>query len=105
MSEGIDTSAFPPMEPEMVAPAVAWLSHESCSVPGEMLVAMGGRIARAYVAETPGVYQPHWTADDVAARMDEIRDTSRPVIFPPVPDGQLEHLRFGFKMIGTHQAS
>ncbi|MET0239533.1 MAG: SDR family NAD(P)-dependent oxidoreductase [Sphingobium sp.] len=99
MSEGIDTSKFPPMEPEMVAPAVAWLAHEDCSVSGEMLVAMGGRVARAFVAETPGVYRPEWTVEDIAADIGAIRDTSAPVIFPPVPDGQLEHLLYGFGMI------
>lgn len=104
MSEGIDTSAFPPMEPEMVAPAVAWLAHETCAISGEMLVAMGGRVARAFVAETPGVYHPSWTIEQIAAEMETIRDTSRPVIFPPVPDGQLEHLMYGFAMIRKGEA-
>jgi NAD(P)-dependent dehydrogenase (short-subunit alcohol dehydrogenase family) len=98
MSEGIDTSQFPPMEPEMVAPAVAWLSHEDCSISGEMLVAMGGRIGRAYMAESKGVYHPSWTVEQVAAEIDAIRDIGDPKLFPPVPDGQLEHLMFGFQM-------
>ncbi|MET0589173.1 MAG: SDR family NAD(P)-dependent oxidoreductase, partial [Novosphingobium sp.] len=98
MSEGIDTSQFPPMEPEMVAPAVAWLSHEDCSISGEMLVAMGGRIGRAYMAESKGVYHPSWTVEQVAAEIDAIRDNSDPKLFPPLPDGQLEHLLFGFQM-------
>jgi NAD(P)-dependent dehydrogenase (short-subunit alcohol dehydrogenase family) len=99
MSEGIDTSAFPPMEPEMVAPAVAWLAHEDCSVSGETLVAMGGRIARAYLAESPGLYQPSWTVEDVAAQIETIRSTADPLVFPPVPNGQLDHLLYGFQMI------
>lgn len=98
MSEGIDTSQFPPMEPEMVAPAVAWLAHEDCSISGEMLVAMGGRIGRAYLAESRGVYHPSWTVEQVAAEIGAIRDNSDPVSFPPVPDGQLDHLLFGFGM-------
>ena len=56
MAEGIDTSAYPPMGADLVAPAVGWLAHESCSITGEMLVAIAGRIARAYIAETAGVY-------------------------------------------------
>lgn len=98
MSEGVDTSAFPPMEPDMVAPAVAWLAHESCSISGEMLVAMGGRVGRAYLAESPGVYHPSWTIEQIAADMDKIRSTDGPVIFPLVPNGQLDHLIYGFKM-------
>jgi NAD(P)-dependent dehydrogenase (short-subunit alcohol dehydrogenase family) len=98
MSEGIDTSQFPPMDPDMVAPAVAWLAHESCSISGEMLAAMGGRVARAYLAESPGVYHPSWTPEQVAADIDAIRSTADPLIFAPVPDGQLDHLLYGFGM-------
>lgn len=99
MSEGIDTSKFPPMEPEMVAPAVAYLCHESSTVSGEMLVAMGGRVARAFVAESRGVYHPSWTIEQVADEIAEIRRTDAPVVFPPVPQGELDHLLYGFGMI------
>lgn len=98
MSEGIDTSKFPPMDPELVAPAVAYLCHESCAVTGEMIVAMGGRVARAYVAETPGVHRPSWTVEQVASEIDAIRDASAPLIFAPVPQGELDHLLYGFGM-------
>ncbi|RYE51746.1 MAG: SDR family NAD(P)-dependent oxidoreductase, partial [Rhizobiaceae bacterium] len=98
MSEGIDTSKFPPMEPELVAPAVAWLSHEDCSISGEMLVAMGGRVARAFVAESEGVFRKNWTIEDVAADIDAIRAAETPLVFTPVPHGELDHLLFGFDM-------
>jgi NAD(P)-dependent dehydrogenase (short-subunit alcohol dehydrogenase family) len=99
MSEGIDTSKFPPMEPEMVAPAVGYLCHESCSVSGEMLVAMGGRIARAFIAESPGVYHPSWTIEQVADELGAIRQADQPLVFPPSPQGELDHLLYGFGMI------
>ena len=99
MSEGIDVSKFPPMEPEMVAPAVAYLCHESSTVSGEMLVAMGGRVARAFVGESRGVYRPDWTIEQVAADIAEIRRTDAPVVFPPAPQGELDHLLYGFGMI------
>ncbi len=98
MSEGIDTSNFPPMEPDMVSPMVAWLCHERCEISGEMFVAMGGRMARAFIAENHGVFRPHWTVEQVAEDIAQIRDTTEPIIFQPVPDGQLDHLRFGFAM-------
>jgi NAD(P)-dependent dehydrogenase (short-subunit alcohol dehydrogenase family) len=98
MSAGIDTSKFPPMEPEMVAPAVAWLAHESCSISGEMLVAMGGRVARAFIAESEGVYRPEWSIEDVAGQIDAIRAAEKPLVFAPVPQGELDHLLFGFGM-------
>lgn len=96
MAEGLDTSAYPPMGSELVAPAVGWLAHESCSVTGELFVAIAGRLARAFVAETPGVYQPSWSIEDVAAQLDAIRDDTTPLVFPPVPDGHTDHIRYGF---------
>jgi len=99
MAEGLDTSAYPPMEPELVAPMVGWLAHESCSVSGEMLVAIAGRMARIYLAETPGAYRPAWSIEQVAERMPAIRDTSTAAwIFPPVPSGQMDHIRRSFEM-------
>ncbi len=98
MAQGIDTSLYPPMGPDLVAPAVAWLAHESCSITGEMLIAIGGRIARAVIAESPGVYQPSWSIEEVDAQMAAIRDMTEPVIFPVVPDGHADHIRFSFEM-------
>ncbi|OBB81326.1 SDR family NAD(P)-dependent oxidoreductase [Mycolicibacterium peregrinum] len=96
MAEGLDTSAYPPMGADLVAPAVGWLAHETCSVTGEFLVAIAGRIARAVVAESPGVYQPSWTVEEVGEQIDRIRDVSEPVIFPVVPDGHADHIRYSF---------
>ena len=98
MSEGIDTSQFPPMEPDMVAPLVAWLCHESCEVTGELLISAAGRMARAWTAESPGVYQPQWTIEQVAAQWSAIRDMSAPLHFPPAPSGHLDHLLHSFAM-------
>lgn len=98
MAEGLDTSQYPPMGPELVAPLVAWLSHESCSVTGEIMSAMAGRLARIYLAETPGVYKPAWSIESVSDQMQAIRDTGTPWVFPPVPSGQMDHIRRSFEM-------
>lgn len=98
MAEGLDTSAYPPMDPELVAPAVGWLAHESCSVTGEWLVAIAGRIAMAYAAETRGVYRGQWSIEDVDREMDAIRDRSQTVTFDVVPSGQAEHIGYSFGM-------
>jgi NAD(P)-dependent dehydrogenase (short-subunit alcohol dehydrogenase family) len=98
LSEGRDTSAFPPMTPEMVAPAVAWLAHESCTLNGEMLVSLAGRVAKAFVVETQGVYQPSWTIEDIAARMNAISEADETVRFPALPSGFNDHLGYSFAM-------
>ncbi len=98
MAEGLDTSAYPPMPPDLVAPVVGWLAHEQCSISGDILVSMAGRVARAFVAESPGVYQPEWTMEQVAEQLPAIRSTDAPEVFAPVPSGQVDHIRYSFKM-------
>ncbi|HEY7053904.1 MAG TPA: SDR family NAD(P)-dependent oxidoreductase [Mycobacterium sp.] len=98
MAEGLDTSAYPPMGPELVAPTVAWLAHESNTATGEVFVAIAGRVAKLVIAETPGVYRSSWTVEDVAEQMPAIRDDSAPVSFPAVPDGHADHIRYSFAM-------
>lgn len=98
MAEGRDTSAYPPMGPELVAPAVGWLAHESCSITGEMLISIAGRVAKAYVAESRGLYQHAWTIEDVAAQMQAISDPANPLVLAPVPSGHADHIGFSFEM-------
>jgi NAD(P)-dependent dehydrogenase (short-subunit alcohol dehydrogenase family) len=90
---------FPPtMAPAMVAPVVAWLAHERCSISGEMLVSIGGRVARAFVGETPGRFQQDWSIEDVDRHIDEIRDAREPWILPVVPHGHSDHIARSFAM-------
>lgn len=103
MAEGIDTSTYPPMGAELVAPVVGWLAHESCSVTGEVFIALAGRVARAVIAETPGVCRPSWTIEDVGSHLDAIRYAQAPLIFPVVPDGHNQHIRYSFDL--AHHAN
>ena len=98
MADGRDTSTYPDMNPDLVAPVIGWLAHESCAVNGEMFVSMAGRFARAFVAETPGIYQPSWTMEEVVERADEVRRTDNPVIFSIVPKGLGGHIEYSFQM-------
>lgn len=96
MADGLDTSLYPPLGPELVAPAVAWMSHEDCSISGEMITAGGGRIARCFIAETTGVYRPSWTVDEVDAAMDAIHDKQEVLDFGL--HGHVGHLTHSFAM-------
>jgi NAD(P)-dependent dehydrogenase (short-subunit alcohol dehydrogenase family) len=97
MADGIDTSAYPAMGAELVAPVVGWLAHESCSVTGEMFIALAGRVARAVIAEAPGVCRPSWTVEDVGEYLEAIRKVEAPLVFPVVPDGHGQHIRYSFE--------
>ncbi len=97
MADGLDTTQYPPMGPELVSPVVGWLAHESCSITGEMLISMAGRVAKALIAETEGVYRPSWSIDGVADQIDAIRDTGKLWMLPSV-SGYLDHLQRSFEM-------
>jgi hypothetical protein len=103
MAEAIDTSAYPPMGPELVAPVVGWLAHETCSVTGEVFIALAGRVARAVIAESPGVHRPSWTIEDVDEHLAAIRNIDAPLMFPVVPDGHDQHIRYSFELV--HRSS
>jgi NAD(P)-dependent dehydrogenase (short-subunit alcohol dehydrogenase family) len=98
MAEGVDTSKFPPMTTDMVAPAVAWLCHERCDVTAQYIVAGAGRVARAYIAETRGAYSASWTVEEIARNAEAIQRVDPLVTFAPAPNGHFEHLRYGMAM-------
>jgi NAD(P)-dependent dehydrogenase (short-subunit alcohol dehydrogenase family) len=102
LSDGIDTSSFPPtMIPDTVAPAVAWLVHESCQSTGEVYVALAGRIAKAYVTETRGAFRKSWTIEQVAEDFATVGDANDSQVFVPFPRGFHQHLEYSFAMART----
>lgn len=105
MAEGLDVSQYPPMGPDLVAPVVGWLAHESCSVTGEMYVSMGGRVARAFITETKGKYRPAWTIDQVAQDIDAIRNADELWTFHPADDGFAEHMARSFALVRAEAVS
>ncbi len=60
--------------PERAAPVAAYLVHEDCAVTGEVWRAAGGRVARIFVAETPGYEAEDLQLEDVREQLDQIRD-------------------------------
>ena len=98
LAEGRDTDDYPPWGPDLVAPAVAYLAHEACVFSGRQIIALAGRMAESFVAETRGVFQPEWSVEDVAARIGEIGDRGHQQVFSPVPSGFYDHLGYSFAM-------
>lgn len=64
------------MAPDLVAPMVAYLAHESCPVSGEMYTAGAGRFARLFIASTEGYVSetPEPTMEEVAEHWATIND-------------------------------
>ena len=66
----------PAMSPDLVAPMVGFLAHESCPVSGEIYGAGAGRFDHMFIGATDGYLQldPAPTIEDVAEHWDEIND-------------------------------
>ena len=75
-----------PMSPDLVAPLVAFLTHETCPVNGEMYTAGAGRFARIFIASTPGYVAAKPTIEDIARHWDEINDEKGYVVPRDLPD-------------------
>jgi NAD(P)-dependent dehydrogenase (short-subunit alcohol dehydrogenase family) len=73
MTEGILGRLAEHLDPALVSPAVAFLAHEDCGVTGEVLSCGGGRVARVFVAESPGYFQADLTPEVIFERWDVIR--------------------------------
>ncbi len=62
------------MNPDLVAPAVAFLAHESCALSGEILQAGLGGVARIAVLCSQGFSKRDLTPEDVVDNLDTIMD-------------------------------
>jgi NAD(P)-dependent dehydrogenase (short-subunit alcohol dehydrogenase family) len=64
------------MPPEMCAPAVGFLAHESCQLNGEILQTGMSGVSRIAVVHTPGIAKSPLTAEDIADNIDAIMDAT-----------------------------
>ena len=62
------------MTPDLVAPAAAFLAHESCPLNGEVLQAGLGGVARIAVLCSRGISKRKLTPEDIADNLDTIMD-------------------------------
>jgi NAD(P)-dependent dehydrogenase (short-subunit alcohol dehydrogenase family) len=60
------------LDPSLVSPVVAFLSHESCDVSGQIFSAAAGRVAKIFIGEGPGFYSPALTPEAVRDQWDVI---------------------------------
>jgi NAD(P)-dependent dehydrogenase (short-subunit alcohol dehydrogenase family) len=70
-----DAARLQALETGLVSPMVAYLSHESCEVNGEILIAGAKRFSRWFLGVTPGwVAEGVPTIEDIVEHWDEIND-------------------------------
>jgi NAD(P)-dependent dehydrogenase (short-subunit alcohol dehydrogenase family) len=62
------------LDTALVAPVVAWLAHEQCTLNGQVLSAVGGRVARFAMRVTDGFDRDQLTIEDVRDHEAELLD-------------------------------
>jgi len=72
MTEGILGDLAARLDPESVTPVVVYLGHEECAVTGQIYSVAGGRVARVFFAESPGVVLAELTPEAVRDHLDGI---------------------------------
>jgi NAD(P)-dependent dehydrogenase (short-subunit alcohol dehydrogenase family) len=62
------------LDTAFVAPVVAWLAHEECTLNGQVLSAVGGRVARFAMRVTEGFDREQLTIEDVRDHAAQLLD-------------------------------
>jgi NAD(P)-dependent dehydrogenase (short-subunit alcohol dehydrogenase family) len=62
------------LDPGLVAPMVAFLTHRDCPVTGEIYTVGAGHVSRFFIGRTKGFYSPELSIEQVRDHLDEIRD-------------------------------
>ena len=86
------------LDPALVAPVAAYLTHEVCGVSGEIYTVGAGHVARFFIGRTKGFYRPALSVEDVRDHLEEIRDESDYT----VPGGPADEMTELFAAITTN---
>jgi len=62
------------LDPALVAPVAAFLTHRDCLVSGEIYTVGAGHVSRFFIGRTKGFYSPALSVEDVRDHLEEIRD-------------------------------
>ena len=62
------------MPPETISPIVAVLAHKDCPVTGKVFETGGGRVNEIFIGTTMGYYDPTFSPEMIAKKMDIISD-------------------------------
>ena len=87
------------LDPALVAPVAAFLTHRDCPVSGEIYTVGAGHVARFFIGRTKGFYNPALTVEEVRDHLDQIRDE----IGYTVPGGPADEMAALFATIMADQ--
>jgi NAD(P)-dependent dehydrogenase (short-subunit alcohol dehydrogenase family) len=87
------------LDPALVAPVAAFLTHRDCPVSGEIYTVGAGHVARFFIGRTHGFYSPELSVEQVRDHLDEIRDE----VGYTVPGGPADEMAALFATITADQ--
>ena len=87
------------LDPGLVAPVAAFLTHRDCPVSGEIYTVGAGHVARFFIGRTKGFYSPVLSMEQVRDHLDEIRNEDG----YSVPDGPAGEMSALFATIMANQ--
>jgi NAD(P)-dependent dehydrogenase (short-subunit alcohol dehydrogenase family) len=88
------------LDPALVAPVAAFLTHRDCPVSGEIYTVGAGHVARFFIGRTKGFYSPELSVEAVRDHFAEMRDDSH----YSVPGGPADEMGQLFATIMANQA-
>lgn len=83
------------LEPALVAPVAAFLTHRDCPVSGEIYTVGAGHVSRFFIGRTKGFYSPTLSIEEVRDQLDTIRDEADYT----VPGGTADEMAELFAML------
>jgi NAD(P)-dependent dehydrogenase (short-subunit alcohol dehydrogenase family) len=89
------------LDPALVAPVAAFLTHRDCPVSGEIYTVGAGHVSRFFIGRTKGFYSPALSVEQVRDHLDEIRDETG----YSVPGGPGDEMAELFATIMANQPS
>jgi NAD(P)-dependent dehydrogenase (short-subunit alcohol dehydrogenase family) len=88
------------LDPSLVAPVAAFLTHRDCPVSGEIYTVGAGHVARFFIGRTKGFHSPELSVEQVRDHLDEIRDEAD----YSVPGGPADEMSALFATITANQS-
>lgn len=83
------------LDPALVAPVAAFLTHRDCPVSGEVYTVGAGHVSRFFIGRTKGFYSPELSIEEVRDHLGQIRDEAGYT----VPGGPADEMAEFFAMI------
>ncbi|SOX54466.1 KR domain-containing protein, partial [Mycobacterium ahvazicum] len=83
------------LDPALVAPVAAFLTHRDCPVSGEVYTVGAGHVSQFFIGRTKGFYSPELSIEEVRDNLGQIRDEAGYT----VPGGPAEEMAELFAMI------